>query len=92
MKVILKPEKGNCVVLLNKKDYKKSILDIVNDSDEFKELDTDPTISREGKLQRFLRELKKTGKIDKDIYNKIYPSGSQPANIRRVFTHQLLPV
>ena len=32
-------------------------------------------------MQRFLRERKKNGKIDKDIYSTIYPSGSQPARI-----------
>ena len=40
-----------------------------------------PTICREGKLQRFLRNLKKHGKIDNDIYSQIYPSGSLPARI-----------
>jgi len=34
-----------------------------------------------GKLQRFLWELKKKGKIDKDTYNSTYLSGSQPALI-----------
>ena len=38
-------------------------------------------MSREGTLQRLLRELAKKGKIDKDIYNKIYPKCSQPASI-----------
>ena len=63
--IILKPEKGNGVVILNKKDYNKGILDIVDDADKFKVLDNDPTISREGKLQRFVRGLKKKVKIDK---------------------------
>ena len=79
--VILKPDKGNGVVVLNKLDYIKGINDIINDKQKFKELSTDPTINREGKLQRFLRELKKKGKIDKDIYSSIYPTGSQPALI-----------
>ena len=77
--VILKPDKGNGVVVLNKLDYIKGINDIINDKQKFKELSTDPTIDREGKLQHFLRELKKKGKIDKDIYSSIYPTGSQPA-------------
>ena len=69
------------MVILKRKDYNKGILDILNDADKFKELDNDPTMSREGKLQRFLRELKTKGKIDKDIYNNIYPTGSQPARM-----------
>ena len=65
------------MVALNRVDYIEGINDIINDKHKFK-LSKGPTINREGKLQRFLRELKKKGKIDKDIYNSIYPSGSQP--------------
>ena len=79
--VILKPDKGNGVVALNKVDYIKGINDIINDKKKIKELSTDPTINREGKLQGFLRELKKKGKVDKDIYSSIYPTGTQPALI-----------
>ena len=39
----LKLDKGNGVVILNRKDYNKGILDIVNDAEKFKELDNDPT-------------------------------------------------
>ena len=79
--VILKPDKDNGVVVLNRADYIEGILNILNDTNKVKELDNDPTIIKEGKLQRFLRDLKKHGKIDKDIYSAIYPSGSQPACI-----------
>ena len=79
--VLLKPDKGNGVVVLNRADYIKGIFNIINDTHKFKEIDSDPTIVREGKLQRFLRDLKRNGKIDKDIYTNIYPSGSQPARI-----------
>ena len=74
--VLLKPDKGNGVVVLNRSDYNKGILDIVSDSNKFTELTHDPTICREGKFQRFLRNLKKNGKIDNDICSQIYPSGS----------------
>ena len=48
---------------------------------KFKKLKNDPTLLREGQLQRFLRNLKKNNEIDNIIYDKIYPSGSQPARI-----------
>ena len=32
-------------------------------------------------MQRFLHALKDNGKIDKDVYNQIYSTGSQPARI-----------
>ena len=58
--VILKPDKGNGVVILNHKDYIESILKIVSDDgDKFKTLSEDPTTKREGQLQRFFRKFKK---------------------------------
>jgi len=36
---------------------------------------------REGRLQRFLRKLLKNGHLDRCVYDKLYPSGSQPARI-----------
>ena len=36
---------------------------------------------REGKLQQLPRKLKKNGHLDSDVYNSIYPKGSQPARI-----------
>ena len=76
--VIRKPDNGNGIVILNRADYNKGILDIISESRKFKELANDPTICRESKLQRFLRDLKNNGKIDKDVYSQIYPTGSQP--------------
>ena len=48
---------------------------------KFKELVSDPIMIRGGKLQRLLRDLKRNSKIDKEIYNNIYPTGSQLARI-----------
>ncbi|XP_057308273.1 uncharacterized protein LOC130646150 [Hydractinia symbiolongicarpus] len=79
--VILKPDKGNGIVILDRKDYEKGILDIILDTTKFKKLDEDPTLKREGQLQRFLRNLKKKGFFSDKVYNDIYPSGSQPARI-----------
>ena len=61
--------------------YNKGILELLNGTDKFKEIDSDPAINRASTLQRFLQQLKKEDKIEKDIYNKIYPSGSQPASV-----------
>ena len=69
--VILEPDKGNGVVLLNRVGYIKGINDIINDRHKFKELSNDPTINREGKLQRFLRELKRKVKLIKTQFNLV---------------------
>ena len=79
--VILKPDKGNGVVVLDRATYDESILNLITDSSKFNNLNCDPTLSREGKLQRLLRKLKKNGEIDDTTYKDIYPTGSQPARI-----------
>ena len=69
------------MVILDRTVYDSSILNIISDSSKFKKLKDDPTLLREGQLQRFLRNLKKNDEIENTIYDKIYPSGSQPARI-----------
>ena len=55
--------------------------DIVNDASKFLKLSSDPTLRREGKLQRFLRTLKNKDFLTKEQYDNIYLCGSQPARI-----------
>jgi len=57
------------------------LLKIISDSAKFKPIKEDPTLLREGQLQRFLRKLKTKGHLDPNVYSKIFPSGSQPARI-----------
>ena len=59
--VIVKPDKGNGVIILDRGDYDKKLFEIINDSTKFKKLKKDETVSRQNSLQRFLRTLKKDG-------------------------------
>ena len=77
----MRPDKGNGVVILDRVEYDKGLFKIINDTTKFRVLTSDPTLTREGKLQRYLRDLKKKGHFDPDVYETIYPSGSQPARI-----------
>ena len=79
--VILKPDKENGVVILDRDDFDKRMLDLISDRSKFSALKKDPTLSREGQLQRYLRKLHKHGRLDNNIYKEIYPTGSQPARI-----------
>ena len=79
--VILKPDKENGVVILDRDDFDKRMLDLISDRSKFSALKKDPTLSREGQLQRYLRKLHKLGRLDNNIYKEIYPTGSQPARI-----------
>ena len=79
--VILRPDKGCGTVILEKERYVKKIYAIISDTSEFKKVSSDPTILREGQLQRFLRTLKNKDFFTDESYDKIYPSGSKPASV-----------
>ena len=56
--VITKPDKGNGVVILDRKLYNNAIEEIISDTSKFQKLNEDPTLKCEASLQRFLRKLK----------------------------------
>ena len=65
--VIVRPDKGNGVVILDRDIYDRKILEIINDTAKFKKLKDNPTLTREGQLQRFLRKTK-----DKNLFDENY--------------------
>ena len=64
--VILKPDKGQGVVLLNINDYKRSVNELFQDSSKFNRVNTDPTITRMSSLINYLRQLCNRSEIDDD--------------------------
>jgi len=77
----LQPDKGSGVGVLDRNAYDGGILKIINDTSKFKPLGNYPTLNQEGKLQRFLRGLKKKGHLYQEVYDAIYPCASQPARL-----------
>ena len=78
---IMKPDKGNGVVIIDRSDYYKKMDDILSDTNKFRKLDVDPithSIRQENQVKNFLRELKKNGTISEIIYDNLFPSGSRP--------------
>ena len=53
--VITKPDKGNGVVILDRKLYNKAIEEIISDTCKSEKLNKGPTLKCEASLQRFLR-------------------------------------
>ena len=79
--VILKPDKGNGVVLLNKCDYKNKVHEVLNDPTKFERIHDDALLTilnKEEKVNRFLRKIKSEGVIAQDLYSELYASGSRP--------------
>ena len=52
------PDKGNGVVILDRKLYNNAIGEISSDTSKFEKLNEDSTLKREASLQRFLHKLK----------------------------------
>ena len=59
--IIIKPDKGNGVVILDKNDYNTKSLDILSDYTKFRILNNDTLDTNENKLNRILRKLLKQG-------------------------------
>ena len=62
--VITKPDKGNGVVILDRKLYDNAIQEIISNTSKFKKLIEDPTLKGQASLQRFLRKLRQ-----KNLFN-----------------------
>ena len=62
--VILRPDKGNGVVIMDKITYKLKMQELLNDESKFKQLTIDPTKLRESQLQCFLQKLNNKGFFD----------------------------
>ena len=79
---ITKPDKGNEVVILDRKLYNNAIEELISDTSKFEKLNEDRTLKREASQQHFLRKLKqKKAFFNKNGSDKLYPSGSVPARI-----------
>ena len=77
---MMQPDKGNGVVILDRKLY-NAIEEIILDTSKFEKLNEDPIMKREASLQRFLCKLKQKKFFNETEYDKLYPSGSAPARI-----------
>ena len=74
--VIMKPDKGNGVVIVNKDDYHKKMDEILADTSKFELLDDDAvklTIKRENQVKALLKKLKSDNCMNSKTYNELYP-------------------
>ena len=79
--VVMRPDKGTGVVIMDKSDYVTKVEQIILDETKFKVHKNQDLykVSRsiERKVRDFLREkVSKPGHITKEQYNKLYPNGS----------------
>ena len=73
---VLRADKGNATVIMDKSEYDRKVADILH-SDCYRELRKDPTPSVERKLQHKLLSLQRSGNIPQPLYRQLRPSHSK---------------
>ncbi|XP_066931458.1 uncharacterized protein [Clytia hemisphaerica] len=76
---ILKPDKGNGIVLIDIADYQYSIDSLFADKAKFRKVNVDPTASRLTSIQRYLKTLLNRNEIDENEYKDMRPKNAKPA-------------
>ena len=82
--IIQKADKGNTLVLLNRKDYISKMKLILSDISKFKKIQIDDSkvlnhlIHMENKIVELLKRLKEKQEISDKVYRELYPAGSKP--------------
>ena len=78
---ILKPDKGNGIVILNTSDYISKMEEILEDNQKFTEIKEDhfkTIIKQEDKINRILSKIKSKSQISGEMYSHLHSSGSRP--------------
>ena len=76
---ILKPDKGNGIVLIDIKDYEHCVTTLFSDRTKFRKVEKDPTPSRLTSLQRYLKTLVTRKEIDDSDFKAMRPKNAKPA-------------
>ena len=76
---ILKPDKGNGVVLIDIVDYQSCLAQLFEDSTKFRKINTDPTYTRLKTLQSYLNTLRKRNEINETQYKEMRRQNAKPA-------------
>ena len=75
--MILKPDKGNGVVLMNKADYHDAMNQLFSDKTKFKIIKNDPTLTRLKTVQNYLNNLCKRNEITEAEKKQMRPMSAQ---------------
>ena len=79
--VTMKSDKGNVVVIIDRKLYNNAIEQIISDTSKFKKLNEDPTLIVKLHYNAFLWKLIQKNFFHEIEYDKLYHFGSAPACI-----------
>ena len=76
--IVCKPDKGRGIVILDRTEYEQKMHDLLQDSTKFKSITDDVSkiiFRQEDSINNFLRNLKKKGIIEDNLYRDLFVSG-----------------
>ena len=77
-RMVLTADKGVALVVMDTVEYIKKAKDILEDTNTYRVIQTDPTNKLKSKLINILRRTKAATGLQENIYRKMYPTGASP--------------
>jgi hypothetical protein len=72
--IILPADKGRMTVVMDKSDYTNKAKALINDTNTYQPLDTDPSKTTVNRINTKLKTLKDQDKLSKQIYDRVRPN------------------
>ena len=76
--MVLTADKGVVLVVIDTVEYIKKAKEILEDTNTYRVIQTDPTSRLKSKLISILRRIKAATGLQENIYRKMYPTGASP--------------
>ena len=76
--MVLTADKGVALVVIDRVDYIRKAQEILEDTNTYRVIQTDPTSRLKNKLIGILRRIKTATGLQDNIYRKMYPTGASP--------------
>ena len=75
--IVLKPDKGQGIVMINKTDYFQSLERLFGDRKKFQVLDYDPTLINLANIRNYIQTIYKRGEINETEMKEMWPKVAQ---------------
>ena len=76
--MVLTADKGVALVVIDTADYIRKAKDILEETNTYRVINTDPTSRLKNKLVNILRRTKAATGLQDNIYKRMYPTGISP--------------
>ena len=73
--IILIADKGVALVVVDRNEYIRKMKELLDDTNTYRPLNTDPTMKQKNKLINILRRVKTEAKLENTVYRRMYPTG-----------------